>query len=498
MDKKDGVGKRGNFVGRVVARFSPTVLGLFIVLACGGLSLAGWALTRNGNGKQEFISVEARRGDIEDLVAATGSLQPRDYVDVGAQVSGQLRKIYVEVGQSVKEGDLLAEIDAEQSAAKVEASQAQLRSLEAQLEQKRLSREKAERDLARFRNLVAEEAATVESLQNAETEAANMNAQMAQLRAQIDQLRATTRVEEANLKYTRIYAPIAGTVVSIAAKKGQTLNTNQQAPTLMRIADLAAMTVQTQVSEADVSKLRLGMDAYFTTLGGQGQRWYGKLTKVEPTPTVTNNVVLYNALFDVPNERGALMTQMTAQVFFVVAQVRDVLVVPMSALSAMAAAGAGEAGPRRRPAAGAEGAPSSVPGERVSRPLRVDEENGSERTNRRAGQGSVAGEADAPRRSRREMGPTGVAGFGAPRRRDAMVRVMSPDGRIEERKISVGVSNRIHAEVVAGLEEGEKVVAGVREPEKARAAAQSQSSMQQQMPPMPGMPGMPGGMSRGR
>jgi macrolide-specific efflux system membrane fusion protein len=67
------------------------------------LSLAGWALTRNGNGKQEFISVEARRGDIEDLVAATGSLQPRDYVDVGAQVSGQLRKIYVEVGQSVKE-----------------------------------------------------------------------------------------------------------------------------------------------------------------------------------------------------------------------------------------------------------------------------------------------------------------------------------------------------------------------------------------------------------
>ncbi len=375
------------------------------------------------------------------------------------------------------------------------------------MEQKRLSREKAERDLARFRNLVAEEAATVESLQNAETEAANMNAQMAQLRAQIDQLRATTRVEEANLKYTRIYAPIAGTVVSIAAKKGQTLNTNQQAPTLMRIADLAAMTVQTQVSEADVSKLRLGMDAYFTTLGGQGQRWYGKLTKVEPTPTVTNNVVLYNALFDVPNERGALMTQMTAQVFFVVAQVRDVLVIPMSALNQLTSGRPGEsardgAGLRRRPVSDTGGSTSPARGEATGRPRRTAEDGGGERTSRRAenavsaGPGSARGETDVPRRSRREMGPTGAAGTVESRRREATVRVISLDGGIEERKLSVGVSNRIHAEVTAGLEEGEKVIAGVREPEKVRANAQSQSPMQQPMSPP--MPGMPGGMSRGR
>ena len=104
------------------------------------------------------------------------------------------------------------------------------------------------------------------------------------------------------------------------ARQGQTLNANQQAPIILRIADLSTMTVQTQVSEADVGRLENGMRVYFTTLGGQGRRWHSALQKVEPTPVVQNNVVLYNALFDVPNPNRTLMTQMTAQVFFVVAE----------------------------------------------------------------------------------------------------------------------------------------------------------------------------------
>lgn len=539
MDKKEGRGGPGNFAKRALSRFSPPVLGLLVVLAALALGLAAWSLSRGGKEGKELIGVEVRKGDIEDLVAATGALQPRDYVDVGAQVSGQLKMIHVEVGQSVKEGDLLAEIDAEQSAARVDASLAQMRSLEAQLEQKRLSLAKAERDLARYRNLLAAEATTLESVQNAETEAANMRAQMAQLRAQIDQLRASTRVEEANLKYTRIYAPMAGTVVSIAAKKGQTLNTNQQAPTLMRVADLSVMNVQTQVSEADVAKLRVGMDAYFTTLGGQGRRWYGKLTKIEPTPTVTNNVVLYNALFEVPNDSGSLMTQMTAQVFFVVAQAHDVLVIPMSALNQVpgqrrtAGAGpenrnnrsasqpegevrrnrreggamSGEAGEGRRgerqPGAGGEnqrapreGAVAGEGGEvRGQRRAQIEGERpagqpeGEGRRDRREAAPGEAGEA--PRGSRRNG--AGAAAAEA-RQREARVKVMLPDGSIEERKIVVGVSNRIHAQVISGLEAGDKVVAGVREPEKAR---NGDASRQPQMPP--GMPGMPGGAApRGR
>ncbi|MDR1646940.1 MAG: efflux RND transporter periplasmic adaptor subunit [Zoogloeaceae bacterium] len=476
------------FLSPLFARVAPPVFGLLVVLVGGVLVLAVWSWSRNGGEAGEFIGVEVRRGNIEDLVTATGALQPRNYVDVGAQVSGQLEKIHVEVGQVVREGELLAEIDAEQSAAKVEASLAQLRALDAQLEQRRLSLVKAERDFARLRNLVAEEAATVESLQNAETEVAGMRAQMAQLRAQIEQLRATTRFEEANLKYAKIYAPMSGTVVSISAKQGQTLNANQSAPNLMRIADLAVMNVETQVSEADVGKLRVGMETYFTILGGQGRRWYGKLAKVEPTPTVTNNVVLYNALFEVPNERGALMTQMTAQVFFVVAQARDVLFVPMSALNQTSVAGRPEGqkgaqdAPRVRPARSegkGEGGNAEPPSDRSRM-------NGEGRERRRGERRAAGDEAEKTEET------------GAARRREAVVKVMRPDGGIEERKVTIGVSNRIHAEVISGLAQGEMVVAGVREREGNAPAASNRQQPSQLQQPVPGMPGMPGGMGRSR
>jgi macrolide-specific efflux system membrane fusion protein len=489
MNRKKG---RSEAAG-IFARVSPTVLGLLIVLGGVAAFLAARSWSGNGGGARELITVEARRGEVEDLVTATGALQPRNYVDVGAQVSGQLEKIHVEIGQVVREGELLAEIDAEQSAARVEASLAQLRSLEAQLEQRRLSLVKAERDLKRLRNLAAEEAATVEAVENAETEAASMKAQMAQLRAQIDQLRATTRVEEANLKFTKIYAPMSGTVVSIAAKKGQTLNANQSAPNLMRIADLTVMNVETQVSEADVGKLRLGMDAYFTTLGGQGRRWYGKLLKIEPTPTVTNNVVLYNALFEVPNESGALMTQMTAQVFFVVARAENALLVPMSALSQIGQIGPiAQAAPEARRREGEAPAVRRAPGgEGTAGPGRP-RLDGEARERRRAERGAGAGAGTGVARPSADAAAAPVKAEKA-KGREARVQVVLPNGSVEERRVVIGVSNRIHAEVISGLGSGEKVVAGVREQNGTRPEAQPNRQPSQLQQPTPGMPG---GMGR--
>ncbi|HSI60825.1 MAG TPA: efflux RND transporter periplasmic adaptor subunit, partial [Ideonella sp.] len=330
-----------------------------IAAAVVALVAGGWYAWKTWGGgapkPDEYIFATVQRGDIEDLVGATGSLQPRDYVDVGAQVSGQLTRILVEVGSEVNKGDLLAEIDAEQSAARVEANRASLRAQQSTLVERELNLAKAERDLQRQKNLMAGEATTTELMQNAETTLRTARAQLNSLKASIEQAQASMRVEEANLKFTKIYAPMSGTVVSITARQGQTLNTNQSAPTVLRIADLSTMTVQTQVSEADVSKLRAGMQSYFTTLGSQGRRWYGQLRKVEPTPTVTNNVVLYNALFDVPNPAKSLMTQMTAQVFFVAAEAKDVLVVPMSALTIQRPAGPGG----RRDRAGAAGPAAS-------------------------------------------------------------------------------------------------------------------------------------------
>jgi len=411
--------------------------GLVTVTVLALLTGAGWLGWRQfgaaASPAESYIFAPVQRADIEDLVSATGALQPRDYVDVGAQVSGQLKKIHVEVGSEVKEGDLLAEIDAEQSTARVEASRAQLRSQQAQLVQSQVALAQAERDLQRQKNLMAEDASTTEQLETAETALRTVRAQIDSLKAQMDQLRASTRVDESNLRFTRIYAPMSGTVVSITARQGQT-----------RVADLSTLTVQTQVSEADVSKLRKDMPAYFTTLGSQGRRWNGQLRKVEPTPTVTNNVVLYNALFDVPNPNRNLMTQMTAQVFFVVAQARDVLVVPMAALTLQRA----PAGPRPDATASAASAPMP-PASAASR-------------------------------------PRGERGIGQRGPRQATVKVEGADGSVQEREITVGISNRVQAQVLSGLAEGERVVAGIKQPDPPkREAAQALGASPFSAPGMP-------------
>lgn len=407
------------------------------------------------------------RGDIEDVVTATGTLQPRDYVDVGAQVSGQLTRIHVEVGSEVKEGDLLAEIDPTVLQSRVDATNASLRNQLAQLKDREASLTLARIQYQRQKNLMAADATTEEALQTAEATLKSTEASIEALKAQIEQTESNLRADRANLEYARIYAPMSGTVVSISARQGQTLNTNQQAPTILRIADLSTMTVETQVSEADVGRLKPGMKAYFTTLGGQGQRWYGTLEKIQPTPTVTNNVVLYNALFDVPNPDGKLMTQMTAQVFFVIAEAKNALLVPMGALDRALPGSVRPAG-LNRPAGGpanatnplSEGAGSRPEGAapRGERPERGMGEGGQRPP--RAGNGEGVPAAERP--SRRPEGAPGQAnGAAAGAGQVATVRVMQANGQLEARQIRYGVSNRVHAEVLSGLNEGEQVVSGI-------------------------------------
>lgn len=435
-----------------------------------GAGWGGWQWWERKSGAQaSYLTATVQRGDIEDVVTATGLLQPRDYVDVGAQVSGQLTKIHVEVGSEVQAGQLLAEIGAEQSAARVKANRASLRAQRATLAQRQVELTKAERDWRRQKNLMADEATTAEALQNAETTVLSTRAQIQALEAQIEQADATMQVEEANLKYAKIYAPMAGTVVSVSARQGQTLNANQSAPTLLRIADLSTMTVQAQVSEADVSRLRVGMPVYFTTLGSGGQRWQSTLKRVEPTPTVTNNVVLYNALFDVPNAQRRLMSQMTAQVFFVVAQARGVLTVPMAALT-MQRGPAGAMGPRAN--ANANTGPAAAGGASGV----ASTQGGSGTSSGQGGQGPrpdwqnlSAEERERLRAERRANGGAGGvsgawgnggSGSAAPRR--AVAKVLAANG-VQEREVQVGVSSRVVAEILSGLDEGDRVVTGQRQ-----------------------------------
>jgi macrolide-specific efflux system membrane fusion protein len=400
-----------------------------IALGIAALAAAGWLVASTLRGNDDpaanYQLTAVQRGDIEDVVTATGTLQPREYVDVGAQVSGQLQKIHVKVGSQVEAGDLLAEIDSTVYLSRVDASRAQLRNQRAQLKEREAHLALAQIQFRRQTALMAEDATAEESLQTAEATLKSAQASLEALRAQIEQTESSLRGDEANLQYARVLSPMTGTVVSISARQGQTLNTNQQAPIILRIADLSVMTVRTQVSEADVGRLRPGMQAYFTTLGGQNKRWYGTLDQIEPTPTTTNNVVLYNALFDVPNPDVRLMTDMTAQVFFVVAQAKDVLQIPMGALQQ-------NRGPR-------EG------------------NRGTEQ----------ADATDAQRRQR----SSGSSNDGAPRPRQVTVKVLEANGKIADRAIEIGVTNRIVAQVVNGLSEGDKVVSGLTSPEARQGSA---------------------------
>lgn len=314
-----------------------TWLWLLLILISVGAA-AGYYLLYHTQTDTPVAYATVSSGTIENIVTATGRLQPREYVDVGAQVSGQLVEIHVNVGDQVEEGQLLAEIDSTVYLANVEGSRAQLRNLQAQMIDKRAQLELADIQLRRQKQLVETRMTSEENLQIAEATQRSAAAQVQALAAQIDQTTSSLRAEEARLNYSQIYAPMSGTVVEVLARKGQTLNATQQTPTILQIADLSVMTVEAQVSEADVNRLKQGMDVYFTTLGDQNRRWTGQLRRIEPTPKVENNVVLYSALFDVDNDQGALFPQMTAQVFFIIDRAEDVRVLPVDALKSRSSA----------------------------------------------------------------------------------------------------------------------------------------------------------------
>jgi len=303
-----------------------------IGLALAAMATSVWYVAGAGDAPAKFLTAPVEVGAIEDNVSATGTVQPLQFVDVGTQVTGQLRTLHVEVGDVVQKGQLIAEIDPSLFQFKVDTTRAALQTLEAQLLDRRAQSRLAELLHARNRQLKSADAVSEEILEQSEAAAVQARAQVDAFKAQIEQTRASLAGDEANLRYTRIYAPMAGTVVALNARQGQTLVSSQQAPVILRIADLRTMTVWAQVSEADVPRIADGMPVYFNTLGLPKRRWESKVRQVLPTPDAVNNVVLYNVLFDVANADAALKPQMSTQVFFRVANADNTLIIPEAAL----------------------------------------------------------------------------------------------------------------------------------------------------------------------
>lgn len=284
-----------------------------------------------GKAKVLYATAPVVRGDIESTVVAAGILQPVLYVDVGAQTSGKLQSLKVKRGDQVAKGQLLAEIDPVLAESALTAANATLQNITSQhaLKQAQLVLAQAQRD--RNDKLFADGVISSSDRDIAKANFDVASDDVASLAAQMKQATAAVDTAKANLGYTKITAPMAGEVVSITTLEGQTINANQQAPNILRIADISTMTVWAQVSEADIVHVMPGQDVYFTVLGGS-RRWYSKIRQILPTPELINNVVFYDVLFDVSNADRQLEIQMTAQVFIVLAQAKNVLLVPAAAV----------------------------------------------------------------------------------------------------------------------------------------------------------------------
>jgi len=292
-----------------------------------------------------FVTATATVTDLQDTVLATGTLQAFKQVSVGAQVSGQVKVLHVVLGDKVKAGQLIAEIDSVPQQNTQRNAEAALANVQAQLRAQQATQAQTALALQRQKELFAADAGARADLESAQAANDLALANVDGLKAQILQAQVTVDTAKVNMGYTRIVAPIDGQVVAIVTQQGQTVNANQSTPTIIKLAQTETMTVKTQISEADVTRVKIGQKVYFTILGEPDKRYTATLRSIEPAPdsiltdtttsttsSTTSTAIYYNGLFDAPNPDGKLRISMTAQVQIVRADAPGALTIPATAL----------------------------------------------------------------------------------------------------------------------------------------------------------------------
>jgi len=397
-------------------------------------------------------TVAVTRGDIERTVLATGALEAYKIVSVGAQVSGQLQEMKVALGDRVEQGDLLAVIDSTTQQNTIRNAEAALLSAQAQRKVQLATQKQAQQDYERQKELLAIDAASRQEFERAETALATINAQLEASASSISQRTTELDTAKVNLGYTQIRAPMSGTVVALIAQEGQTLNANQTAPTILKLAQLDKLTVKAQISEGDVVRVRPGQRVYFTILGDPDRRFYATLRTVEPAPesirtdnsASSNSAVYYNGLFDVDNPDGTLRIAMTAQVHIILENAEDTVLIPASAVVQTSSRA-------NRP--GGNNTDGARSANRQRPAMRQDE----------AGRGDFAARRNASRSANPNNSGNGGShdgGKAAVTISTGMVRVLHNDGTLEDRRVQLGINNNIMVQVLSGLEVGERVVTG--------------------------------------
>ncbi len=310
--------------------------------------LAVWISQRKSG--VAYMTEKARIGNIRHAVEATGEISAVNLVTVGAQVSGQIKKLHVVLGQEVKQGQMIAEIDSTTQENLLRTDRLRLETYKAQLASRKTTLEVAKRAYDRERALIKTDATSKEKLDNARDAYAIAKANVDETTSLIKQTLLAINTDETNLGYTKIRAPLDGTVVSVPVEEGQTVNANQTTPTIIKIANLNDMEIDIQISEGDITKVKQGMPVDYTILSEPNTVFHATLDSLDPGLTTlsdgsydksssgassgsSTSAVYYYAKSFVNNPEGKLRIGMMTQCTILVANAENVLLVPSIAIS---------------------------------------------------------------------------------------------------------------------------------------------------------------------
>ena len=302
---------------------------LVLLVVCG----VGYYWRGNKSDMSEFTTHKLARGNITEKVTATGIINPISTINVGTQVSGTIKEIYVDYNSEVKKNQMLALIDPDLFEAKVAQQRAALDIAKAQVLLQESTVKYNEKNLQRIRKLHNQKYSADKELDLAEKDYDTSVAQLALNKAQVEQAEASLQSAETELRYTKIISPVDGIVVSKAVEVGQTVAASFQTPTLFNVAeDLTKMQIEASVVEADIAKVKEGQVVEFSVDSFPDEIFYGMVTQVRNEAITTSNVVTYEVIIEIDNRDLRLKPGMTANVEVITAQKENVLLVPNKAL----------------------------------------------------------------------------------------------------------------------------------------------------------------------
>lgn len=304
----------------------------------------------SSNSKQEttYLTESVTRGNVEKTVVASGSVESVNEVDVGSQASGKITKLYVKLGQEIKKGEMIADIDSTTQINTLNTKKAALVSYQAQLKAKKTAYDVALSSYNRLSKLYTQKATSLDSVNTAKSTLDNAKAEMEAVEANIKQAEIEVNTAETNVGYTKITAPMDGTVISVPVSEGQTVNANQTTPTIVTIADLSKMKIKPEISEGDITKVKAGQEVSFTILSDSQTVYHSVIDSVDPANTTTSDssstsslssssssttsAIYYYANVLIDNPDRILRIGMTTENNIKIANSKDVLLVSNMAI----------------------------------------------------------------------------------------------------------------------------------------------------------------------